>query len=88
MAYRALTMSTQGKTSMREAAMAKWFGISAAQAAISDCLQLHGADGYLVEYPLEQRVRDVTALSFTGGTINVMKVLLVRDLFGRDFAGL
>ncbi|WP_373089136.1 acyl-CoA dehydrogenase family protein [Sneathiella sp.] len=88
MAYRALTLTTLGQTSMQEAAMAKWFGISSAKEAITDCLQLHGADGYLVEYPQEQRLRDVTALSFTGGTINIMKVLLVRELFGRDFSGL
>ncbi|WP_373086586.1 acyl-CoA dehydrogenase family protein [Sneathiella sp.] len=88
MAYRALSMSSLGQSSMREAAMAKWFGISSAKAAISDCLQLHGADGYLIDYPHEQRVRDVTALSFTGGTINIMKVLLVRELFGREFSGL
>lgn len=88
LAYRALTLNDAGAPAGKEAAMAKWFGITSAVQAISDCLQAHGANGYLKEHRLEQRLRDVMALLFTGGTINVMKVLLVRELFGREFAGI
>jgi cyclohexanecarboxyl-CoA dehydrogenase len=88
MAYRALRMNDLGIDAVREAAMAKWFGISSAVQAATDCLQLRGANGYLTEYPYEQKLRDVTGLQFTGGTMNVMKILLVRHLIGRDYAGL
>lgn len=88
LAYRALSMADAGTTSMRETAMAKCFGITSEQAAITECQQLQGADGYLTDLPFEQRVRDAAALSFTGGTVNVMKILLGRELIGRDFAGL
>jgi cyclohexanecarboxyl-CoA dehydrogenase len=88
MAYRALRMNDLGLNAVKEAAMAKWFGISSAVQAVTDCLQLRGANGYLTEHPYEQRLRDVTGLQFTGGTINVMKILLVREMIGRDFTGI
>jgi cyclohexanecarboxyl-CoA dehydrogenase len=88
MAYRALRMNDLGLNAVKEAAMAKWFGITSAVQAVTDCLQLRGANGYLAEHPYEQRLRDVTGLQFTGGTINVMKILLVREMIGREFAGI
>lgn len=49
---------------------------------------MHSANGYLTEFPFEQRLRDVMATYFTGGTINIMKLLLVREIFGRQFTGI
>ena len=88
MAYRALWMNDQGQDASTDAAMAKWFGITSGIQAISDCLPIYGANGYLADGPVEQRLRDVISLQFTGGTINIMKVLLVRQLMGDEFAGL
>ncbi len=88
LAYRALWLNDRGVSSMKEAAMAKWFGITNAVDAVSDCLAMHGAGGYLKELPLEQQLRDVMAMQFTGGTTNVMKMILVRELFGKEFAGI
>jgi hypothetical protein len=88
LAYKALWMNDNALDAVREAAMAKWFGITSATQAISDCLQMHGANGYLTELPLEQKLRDVMALQFTGGTINVMKMLLVKDFLGKEFTGI
>ena len=88
MVYRALAMNDAGQNAQREAAMGKWFGITTGVQAIQDCLQLLGANGYLKDHGMEQRLRDVNALYFTGGTIQVMKLLLVRDLLGAQFAGL
>lgn len=68
--------------------MAKWFGVTTAVQAVSGCLQMHGANGYLIEQGVEQRLRDVLATCFTGGTVNVMKLLLVRELLGREFTGI
>lgn len=88
LAYRALALNDAGQDATRDAAMAKWFGITSGVQAITDCLQMFGANGYLKEWAIEQRMRDVMALLFTGGTINIMKVLLVRELLGNEFAGL
>ena len=88
MAFRALARSDAGSGEMRDAVMAKWLGITTGVQAIQDCLQLWGANGYLRDHGIEQRLRDANALYFTGGTLQIMKVMLVRDLLGAEFAGL
>jgi len=49
---------------------------------------MYGASGYLKELDVERRLRDVLGLSFTGGTINVMKLIVVRELLGKEFMAL
>ncbi len=85
MAYKGLWMNTRGENAARVAGMAKWSGITDSIAAIQDCLQMHGASGYLKDLPLERRLRDVLGLTFTGGTINVMKLTVVKELLGASF---
>ena len=88
LAYRALVANDLGHDASTDAAMAKWFGISNGIAVIQDCLQIYGANGYLKDYAIEQRLRDVYSFLFTGGTLNIMKLILVRQLLGNEFAGL
>jgi alkylation response protein AidB-like acyl-CoA dehydrogenase len=78
-------MNNRGENAARIAGMAKWSGIMDSIAAIQDCLQMHGASGYLKALPYERRLRDVLGLTFTGGTINVMKLTVVRELLGSSF---
>lgn len=88
LAYRALAANDAGQDATTDAAMAKWFGITTGIETIQDCLQIYGANGYLREYGVEQRLRDVYSFLFTGGTLNIMKLILVRQLLGNEFAGL
>ena len=88
LAYRALVANDRGEDATADAAMAKWFGISTGVSVIQDCLQMFGANGYLKDKGIEQRLRDVYALLFTGGTLNIMKLILVRHLLGAEYAGL
>ena len=88
LAYRALVANDRGEDATADAAMAKWFGISTGVAVIQDCLQMFGANGYLRDNGIEQRLRDVYAFLFTGGTLNIMKLILVRHILGAEFAGL
>jgi alkylation response protein AidB-like acyl-CoA dehydrogenase len=88
LAYRALVANDHGVDASADAAMAKWFGISTGVSVIQDCLQMFGAQGYLKEQGIEQKLRDVQAFLFTGGTLNIMKLLLVRQVMGPEFAGL
>ncbi len=88
LAYRALVANDHGEDATADAAMAKWFGISTGVAVIQDCLQMFGANGYLRDVGIEQRLRDVYAFLFTGGTLNIMKLILVRQLLGAEYAGL
>ena len=88
LAYRALVANVRGEDATADAAMAKWLGISTGVACIQECLQMFGANGYLKDNGIEQRLRDVYAFLFTGGTLNIMKLILVRHLLGPEFAGL
>jgi alkylation response protein AidB-like acyl-CoA dehydrogenase len=88
LAYRALVANDHGEDATTDAAMAKWFGISTGVSVIQDCLQMFGANGYLRDNGIEQRLRDVYSSLFTGGTLNIMKLILVRQLLGAEYAGL
>lgn len=88
LAYKGLWMNDRGENAARVAGMAKWSSISFSIQAINDCLQMHGAAGYLKDLPLERRYRDVLGLTFTGGTINVMKLIVVKELLGAEFMGI
>ena len=59
LAYRALVANDAGLDATKDAAMAKWFGISTGIEAIQDCMQMHGANGYLKDHAVEQRLRDL-----------------------------
>jgi cyclohexanecarboxyl-CoA dehydrogenase len=81
----ALWLRNQGLRHTAEAAMAKWYGPLMASQAVKDCLLLHGNYGYAREYGLEQRLRDVMAVEIADGTAQIQKIIIARELFGREF---
>jgi cyclohexanecarboxyl-CoA dehydrogenase len=83
--YRALWKRTQGLPHTADAAMCKWIGPLASTRAIHDCLLQFGHYGYASEYPHEQRLRDAMAVEIADGTAQVQKIIIARELFGRDF---
>ncbi len=88
LAYKGLWMNVRGENAAREATMAKWYGVTLAVDAIKDCLQMFGAAGYLIDRDVERRFRDAVGLMFTGGTVNIMKLIVVRELLGKQFMGI
>ena len=85
LSYRALWLRDHGLPHAKEAAMVKWWGPKVAVDAIHDCLLLHGHYGYTQDLPLEQRLRDVIGLEIGDGTAQVSKIVIARELFGREF---
>jgi cyclohexanecarboxyl-CoA dehydrogenase len=83
--YSALWHRTVGKKHTALAAMTKWYGPQEASRAIHDCLLLHGNYGYSSEFPLEQRLRDVLAVEIADGTAQIQKIIIARELYGRQF---
>jgi cyclohexanecarboxyl-CoA dehydrogenase len=82
--YRALWMADHGHRCTKEAAMAKLWAPRLAVDTIHQCLLLHGHYGYTDELPLEQRMRDVIGLEIGDGTAEIMKMVIARELLGRD----
>jgi len=85
--YRALSLIDAGKSANREAAMCKWWMPQAAVAAINDCMVLHGHMGYSDEMPLAQMLLDVAGLQIGDGTPQIQKLIIARDLLGREHSG-
>ncbi|MCB2185808.1 MAG: acyl-CoA dehydrogenase family protein [Deltaproteobacteria bacterium] len=83
--YKALWLRDQGQANSKEAAMVKWMAPRFSVNAIRDCLLLHGHYGYTQEFPLEQRLRDVMGVEIADGTSQVCKIVITRELFGREF---
>jgi cyclohexanecarboxyl-CoA dehydrogenase len=82
--YRALWLADQGQPYTKESAMTKWWGPRLAVDTIHRCLLLHGHYGYTDELPFEQRMRDVIGLEIGDGTAEIMKLVVARQLLGRD----
>jgi cyclohexanecarboxyl-CoA dehydrogenase len=84
LSYRALWLADHGQRHTRESAMVKWWAPRLAVDTIHQCLLLHGHYGYTDELPFEQRLRDVIGLEIGDGTAEVMKLIVARELMGRD----
>jgi cyclohexanecarboxyl-CoA dehydrogenase len=82
--YRALWLADRGQPHTKEAAMVKWWAPKLARETIHQCLLLHGHYGYTDELPFEQRLRDVIGLEIGDGSAEIMKIIVARELMGRE----
>jgi cyclohexanecarboxyl-CoA dehydrogenase len=82
--YRALWLADRGEPHTKEAAMVKWWAPKIARETIHHCLLLHGHYGYTDELPFEQRLRDVIGLEIGDGSAEIMKIVVARELMGRE----
>ena len=83
--YKGLWMRDQGMSTSKVAGMVKWMAPRFSTNAIRDCIVLHGHYGYTQEFPLEQRLRDVMAIEIADGTSHVSKLVVQREIFGREY---
>jgi long-chain-acyl-CoA dehydrogenase len=77
---RCLELVLQEKLDVDTAAMAKWWATDMADEVIDACVQLHGGYGYMLEYPIARMYVDARASRIYGGTNEIMKELIARQL--------
>ncbi len=65
--------------------MVKWLAPHAAVQAIHGCMVLNGWMGYDNSMPYAQRLRDVIGLEIGDGTPEIMKGVVAREIFGREY---
>ncbi len=53
---------------------------------VDECLQLHGGWGYMWEYPVCRAFADARIVKIAGGSVEIMKQIIARDLFRRGRA--
>ena len=83
--YKCLWLKDQGLSHTKESAMVKWMGPKISVDAIHTCLILHGHYGYNMDAPLEQRLRDVIGLEIGDGSPEIMKGIVAREAFGKEY---
>ncbi|MBN9654203.1 acyl-CoA dehydrogenase family protein [Halobacillus sp. GSS1] len=70
----------EGKNIVNEVSMAKWWTTDLAKKVAMECMQLHGGYGYMEEYEIARRYRDIPITSVYAGTNEIMKVIIAKNL--------
>jgi acyl-CoA dehydrogenase len=70
------------KNIVNEVSMAKWWLTDLAKQVATECMQLHGGYGYMEEYEIARRYRDVAVGSIYAGTNEIMKTIIAKNLLG------
>jgi cyclohexanecarboxyl-CoA dehydrogenase len=83
LAYHVLALRDAGSPHTAEAAMVKWFGPRTAFEVIHQCLLTFGHNGWSMDLPHQQRLRDVMGLEIGDGTAGIMKMIVARARVGR-----
>ncbi|WP_410874591.1 acyl-CoA dehydrogenase family protein [Nocardia sp. A7] len=80
LADRGLELDETGELSAADAARIKLFCTEVAGRVIDKCLQLHGGYGYMLEYPIARLYADTRVSRIYGGTSEVMKTIIAKDM--------
>jgi acyl-CoA dehydrogenase len=78
--YAACLKFQGGEDAVKEISMVKLFSGEMAQKVAYDCVQLHGGYGYMREYPIERFFRDIRLLTIGGGTSEIMKEIIAKQM--------
>ncbi|HME97952.1 MAG TPA: acyl-CoA dehydrogenase family protein [Methylomirabilota bacterium] len=78
--YAACLKFRDREDAVKEISMVKLFTAEMAQKVAYDCVQLHGGYGYMREYPIERFFRDIRLMTIGGGTSEIMKEIIAKQL--------
>ena len=89
-AGRALTLTAarmydRGQKITKEASIAKLYTTEAALQITNDALQILGGSGYTTDYPVERFLRDARLMTIGGGTAEILRFLIQREVFKEFF---
>lgn len=69
-----------GKDVVTKVSMAKYWITDTAREISAECMQLHGGYGYMEEYKIARRYRDIPVSSIYAGTNEIMKVIIAKNM--------
>lgn len=78
--YRAAWLKQEGLPHQTEASVAKLFVAEAAMHNAVEATQIFGGYGYIKDYPIERSMRDAKLISIGGGTSEIQKMIIAREL--------
>ena len=80
--YNAALLEDQGKSFIRESAMAKLYASEVAMRVTTKAIQIHGGYGYIQDYPVERMFRDAKICTIGEGTSEIQRIVIARDVMG------
>lgn len=69
-----------GKDIVTKVSMGKYWLTETAREISVECMQLHGGYGYMEEYKIARRYRDIPVASIYAGTNEIMKVIIAKNM--------
>jgi alkylation response protein AidB-like acyl-CoA dehydrogenase len=78
--YYAAELKSKGASHAKELSAAKWLSTDLAVRAATEAIKLHGAYGCTDEYPFEHHYRDAILSNILGGTAEMHKLNIGREL--------
>jgi len=78
--YKAAQLKDRGASIDRASAMAKYWASKAAMEVTTEAVQLHGGNGYVVEYHVERMMRDAKITQIYEGTTEIQQMIIARGL--------
>ncbi|MTH54594.1 acyl-CoA dehydrogenase [Bacillus mangrovi] len=69
-----------GKDAVQKVSMAKWWLTEMAKRVASEGMQLHGGYGYMEEYEVARRYRDIPVMAIYAGTNEIMKSIIAKKM--------
>jgi cyclohexanecarboxyl-CoA dehydrogenase len=83
--YRTLWLKDKGQRITKDSAMIKWYAPLISFDVVNDCLQNRGAIGFTTECLDEYRLREIRGAMIGDGTTDINKIVVARELLGREF---
>ena len=80
---RAMLLYKDEKLTAEEAAKVKFWTTEREWEVLDTCVQLHGGYGYIIEYPIARAFLDARVHRIYGGTNEIMRDIVSRQLAGR-----
>ncbi|MFG1920846.1 acyl-CoA dehydrogenase family protein [Cryptosporangium sp. NPDC048952] len=77
---KAILEHNEGRYTVVDAAMAKWWTTEMQKRVVDRCVQLHGGYGFMREYPVARAYTDTRITTIYGGTTEIMKEIVGRSL--------
>ena len=75
-----ISLMLEDKLDAETAAMAKWWTSDLQNKVIDECLQLHGGNGYMWEFPIARAWADARVQRIYAGSNEIMKVIIGRGM--------
>ncbi|MVF12916.1 acyl-CoA dehydrogenase [Ketobacter sp. MCCC 1A13808] len=83
--FRYIETSAKGRSmTLAEASAMKLYAAQTAVEVAMEAVQIHGGNGYMAEYQVEQLARDAKILQIYGGTDEIQITHIAREMLSRD----